>query len=578
MSTHIQLLGNPRLQVGKERALNGHKPWGLLAYLLLEPGPISRREIAGLLCGEADDPAAAFRWALFQIRKSLSPALEIEDKDGALMVHRESDVVVDAERLLMGTLDVDEILAITDGELLAGHNFPSAPMFESWLSMQRSRVASAFADSSRWAATALINRDPDSAMRLVRRALVADPFNDGVHELAVAVHIARGDRGEASRYIEHVSALYRKELGVPPPATLSRPLERPVAPTGSPLVSLDIGARTLFETSEARFTAGDYEGAVSMARRAAAHAAASGDGQLEARALVRLARVLIHSVRGCDREAVGLLGRASELSIRLGDDKIASDTEREIGYVALLEARYGTAEASFGRAIAAAHRTGDEARRIRASVYRAICFSDRCDYRSAEQTLRGAVESLSTEASQKGLLSYTLATLARVYLRTQRFKEASETSREAVGEGRAAGAISILPWAMVWGAEADLKLGKSDEARTSYEEALALGVEIDDPCWEALALRGLALLDRQEGREDFAQKRLQDGVIRCRRLPDTYKWAEALLLTELAELGGADPEDVAAARAFAHQGPMPDLMSRLERKTASQTRSQTANP
>lgn len=576
MSTHIQLLGNPRIHVGEERALNGHKPWGLLAYLLLEAGPIPRREIAGLLCGEADDPAAAFRWALFQIRKALSPSLEIEDKDGALMVRRGVDLVVDAERLLTGSIEVDEILAITSGELLAGHNFPSAPMFESWLSMQRSRAASAFADASRWAATVLMTRDPDAAMRLVHRALGADPFNDGLHELAVAVHIARGDRGEASRYIEHVNALYRKELGVPPPDTLRRPLQRPVAPAGSPLVSLDIGARTLFETSEARFTAGDYEGAVSMARRAAAHAAASGDGQLEARALVTLARVLIHSVRGRDREALGLLGRASELSVKLGDDKIASDTEREIGYVALLEARYGTAEASFGRAIAAAHRAGDEAGRLRASVYRAVCFSDRCNYRFAEQTLREAVESLSTEASQKGLLSYTLATLARVFLRTQRFKEASETSREAVGEGHSAGAISILPWAMVWGAEADLKLGKSDKARTSYEEAFALGDEIGDPCWEALAVRGLALLDRQEGRDDVAQERLRDGLIRCRRLPDTYKWAEALLLTELAELGGADLEDVAAARALAKQGPMPDLMSRLERKTTSQTRSQTA--
>ncbi|MPZ67961.1 MAG: hypothetical protein GEU71_00330 [Actinobacteria bacterium] len=578
MSVHIQLLGKPRLQVGNDHALNGRKPWGLLAYLLLEPDPISRRETAGLLCGEADDPAAAFRWALFQIRKSLSPALEIEDRDGVLVISRQTGMIVDAERLLTGSLDVAEILAISDSELLAGHDFPSAPMFESWLSMQRSRVASAFVDSSRWAATALIASDPDSALRLVRRALTVDPFSDEIHELAVAVHIARGDRGEAARYIEHVDALYRKELGVPPPGTISRPLERPVEPTGSPLVSLDIGARTLLETSEARFTAGDYEGAVSVARRAAAHAAESGDGQLEARALVALARVLIHSVRGHDREAVGLLGRASELGIRLGDDKIASDTEREIGYVALLEARYGTAEASFGRAIAAARRTGDEAGRIRAEVYRALCFSDRCDHTSAEEKLREAVEDLSTDPSQKGLLSYALATLARVYLQTQRFKEASETSREAVGQGRSAGAISALPWAMVWGAEADLRLGRADKARSSYEEAFALGVEIGDPCWEALALRGLALLDHQDGRKDAARERLRDGLLRCRRLPDTYKWAETLLLAELADLGGADPDDWAAALVLARKGPMPALISRLERKAMSQTRSQTAHP
>lgn len=576
MPTHIHLLGIPRIEGGEERALKGRKPWGLLAYLLLEAGPVPRREMAGLLFGEADDPGAACRWALFQIRKALSPTLEIEDKDGALMIRRQADLVVDAERLVTGSIEIDEILAIASSDLLTGHSFPSAPMFESWLSMQRSRVTSAFADASRWAATALMTSDPDAAMRLIHRALGTDPFDDGLHELAVAVHVARGDRAEASRYIEHVHALYRQELGVPPPDTLRRPLERPVAPPGSPLVSLDIGARTLLEGAEARFSSGDYQGAVSMARRAAAQAAASGDGQLEARALVTLARILIHSVRGGDREALGLLGRASELGVKLGDDLIVSDTEREIGYVALLEARYGAAEASFGRAIAAADRAGDKAGRLRASVYRAICFSDRCDYRSAEQSLRDVVESLSIEPSQRDLLSYTLATLARVLLRTERFREASEIGREAVDEARSAGAMSLLPWAMVWRAEADLKLGRTDEARTSYEEAFALGDEIGDPCWEALAMRGLALLDHQEGREDVAQERLRDGVIRCRRLPDTYKWAEALLQTDLAELGGADLEDLAAARAIAKQGPMPDLMRRLERKPTSQTRSQTA--
>jgi hypothetical protein len=51
-----------------------------------------------------------------------------------------------------------------------------------------------------------------------------------------------------------------------------------------------------------------------MARRAAMSAAGSGDLVLESRTLVTLGGILVHSLRGRDREALGLLRRAQQLA------------------------------------------------------------------------------------------------------------------------------------------------------------------------------------------------------------------------------------------------------------------------
>ena len=66
--------------------------------------------------------------------------------------------------------------------------------------------------------------------------------------------------------------------------------------------------------------------------------------------------------------------------------------------------------------------------------------------------------------------------------------------------------------------------------------------EIGDPCWEALALRGLALDARRPRRTDRARDLLAEAVASCRRLPDVYKWAEVAVLGDLLELDPAGRE------------------------------------
>src|SRR5713101_3789959 len=145
MALRVRLLGRPGLEHdGESRRLEGHKPWALLTYLLLEPRAPTRRELADLLWSETDDPLGSLRWSLSQVRKAVNPPAEIGERDGRIKI---------------------------DAELLEGMSFGEAPSFDTWLQVQRARVASSAADALRWAATLLSHRDPDRALALAERAL-----------------------------------------------------------------------------------------------------------------------------------------------------------------------------------------------------------------------------------------------------------------------------------------------------------------------------------------------------------------------------------------------------------------------
>src|SRR5882762_7866631 len=71
----IQLLGPPAIKRDGEpvRTLRGRKAWALLCYLLLAERPPSRRHLAELLFGDAEDPLGALRWTLGELRRALRP-------------------------------------------------------------------------------------------------------------------------------------------------------------------------------------------------------------------------------------------------------------------------------------------------------------------------------------------------------------------------------------------------------------------------------------------------------------------------------------------------------------------------
>jgi tetratricopeptide (TPR) repeat protein len=511
MDGRVVLLGRPRIDAGDRPVqLAGRKPWGLLAYLCLEP-PATRQELAALLFSAADDPLAALRWSLLQVRRALTGLAEVPEVHGRLSIASAAGVEVDVARVLSGDVTVDQAKRLPSGELLAGLAFDDEPGFDSWLLLQRSRVSAAVEEGAglgrvhpgphraRRRAGAHRPRDPRRPVqRLAARARGRDPPGPGGPP---------GRRGVGPARERPV----RQGAGRAGAGDNSAPAGPPRPAADPPPIRLDTAARALLEGAQARFDAGDYQGGLEMARRAASSAAGSGDVVLQARSLVTLGGILVHSLRGRDREALGLLRRAQQLATTVHHPELVADAERELGYVAFLEARYGAAEEALQRSIASAQQVGDTARAARAG-----------------------------------------AELAR-----------------------AGGAAALVPWAIVWGAEAALELGDEAAAETAYAEAYTLGCEISDPCWEALALRGLALVARRNQRTDQAKDLLAEAVTCCRRLSDVYKWAEALVLTDLLELDPDDDAELARALRLATTGPMPDLFQRLQHRSVLQTRVQT---
>jgi DNA-binding SARP family transcriptional activator len=576
--TSIRLLGPPRIEVdGGVRVLPGWKPWGLLAYLVLADRPPTRSELAELLWPTADDPAAALRWALHQARRALGDAVAIVGRDGRLAFDAAA-ASIDVLELLEGDLDPEQVEDLVRGDLLEGTHFADSPSFDLWLGMERARIGSATRSTLRWAATLSLADDADRALRLVERLLTSDPFDDAAHELAIEIQVARGDRRAARAHLDRVARLYRVELGTDPPARLHRPLER-VEPDGeNPLVDRRTSARATLTLARARLTTGDYDAAIASSRRASTDAAVVGDAILEAESLLVLAEGLIHGRRGSDREAVGLLDRALRLAMGAEAFDLAADIERESGYVSFLAGDYGAAEVALHRSLALAERSGDAGRMGRALTILAACRSDEAALDEAEGLLGRAIGNLEANGDRRWL-AYARSYLARVHLARGRSVDAAATAQEAIEGARESGWHALVPFPLTFRGEAALMAGDPAGARTIFGEALTMAQAMDDPCWEALSLRGLARIETAEGRAEEGRDLLGHALDSCRRYPDTYRWAEIVILTELVEAErGSDPEHREAARRLAGAAGLTGLVERIDVASARQTRGQTPRP
>ncbi len=125
--------------------------------------------------------------------------------------------------------------------------------------------------------------------------------------------------------------------------------------------------------------------------------------------------------------------------------------------------------------------------------------------------------------------------------------------------------------------ESLLETGQTRAASSTFDEAYALAREIGDPCWLTVSLRGMALVAQRDGDPTRAAGLLEEGLRRYREQPESYSWAEAIVLTDLVGLQlGGDERHLDDATRIVTRGPMPDLAARLATATAPQTRRQTA--
>lgn len=531
MATELHLLGLPRVtqRDGERVAVRGHKAWGLLAYLALRPAPASRSQLAGLLFGDADDPLAALRWNLSELRRALGEGALRGDP---LVLPRETLAVVDLDVLARGGWEAGLSLPGLGSELLEGQHFDGCAAFQVWLEGQRRHAQALTSALLREAALArLAAGAAGEAVELARRLVTLDPLDENAHVLLVRCLGVAGDGIGAARQAAACRKLLQAELGVAPGPALNEALGTATAmPTRAALPGRG-AVLALLEAGEAALRAGALDAGLQCLRRAVADAETLNDPLLRKRARVCLGGALVHSARGRDDEGAAAL---HESLCIVCEPAAAVDAAacRELGYVEFLAGRYERALAWLVRAEPLAAAVPAELARI--ATVRGAVLSDQACYGPALVQLHRAAD-LARQAGESQQSLYADSMIGRVLLLTGELEAAAPLLERTVREARQSW-TAFVPWPESLAAELDLLRGNVDRAAEQFERAFALGCQLGDPCWEGLAGRGLARVASARGQTARARELLLDALRRCTRVSDAYLWGRVYTLDALCAL------------------------------------------
>lgn len=538
----VHLLGPPRVERGGQPvpAPRGHKAWGLLAYLVRSDAPVSRKHLAGLLFEDAEDPLAALRWNLSELRRLLGHA-ELRGELIALPLTPAS--YVDLRAVLSGSWAQALCVPGLDRELLEGMNFSGSPAFEVWLAAERRHLQAAAEAVLREAALARMAAGAMAeAAGLAGRLVRHNPLDENYQALLVRSLAASGDGVGAARQAAACRELFQRELGVQPGAALDAALRTATAtPTARPATGR-AAALAQLEAGEAAIGAGALDAGLQCLRRAIVEADATGDAALRARARVALGGALVHAARGRDEEGATALHEALEVG-RDASPALAAAACRELGYVEFLRGRYERTLAWLQRAAPLAG--GDRAEQARIATVHGSALSDTAHYAPAIALLREA-EALGAAAGDPRQRAYALSMLGRALLLHGELDAAADALDRSVALAQP-GWTAFVPWPQSLRAEVDLLRGDVEGAANRFEHAFALGCQIGDPCWEGIAGRGLGRVAMARGEPRRAAEILVDALARCVRLPDAYLWGKGYALDALCGVAVAEAMPQASA-------------------------------
>jgi DNA-binding SARP family transcriptional activator len=520
----IRLLGRPVIEYGGEpgRQPRGRKAWALLGYLLLAERPPSRRRLAELFFADAEDPLGALRWTLAELRRVIGvPDLLTGDP---VVTTLDDSVTVDVLTLSASSTAPESLLTF-GGELLESVELESCPEFDSWLLVERRRVAGVIEARLRQNAIALLAAgQAKAAIPFAAKAVEINPFEQGNHELLIRSLATSGDRVGAVRQIAGCADLFRRELGIDVSASLRQAAEVS-AQTGPPLRGRAAAVSQL-QAGRAAIVAGAADAGLQCLRQAAALAVECRDKTLEARALAALGGALVHAIRGHDEEGAIVLHEALTVAAEAGERATSVLAMRELGFIEVQAGRRRTADEWLTKAQALAETDAECAAIL---GVRGMNSSDRADYPAAFEQL-GESADLAARCGDHRQQAWSLSLVGRAHLLRSEYSQAATNLARSLDLVRQERWIAFLPWPQALVAELDLYAGKLDLSADGFEQAWALGCQLNDPCWEGMAGRGLALLHAGRGDYPGATEWLDLALARASREPDRYQWVHAQVL------------------------------------------------
>lgn len=513
----VQLLGRPRV-VGGAGAQPARKSFALLAYLVLGARR-SRRELSALLFPDADDPLAALRWALADLRRALGGSVTLAGDPVRVEVDG-----LDVDVLTVHGAEWGEVLALPGlaSTLLEGFDAGAAPEFELWLTAERQRLAGVAAAVLHEAALASSARGRHAeAVEHAREVTRLTPYDENAHALLLRCLVVAGRPAEARDQLRVSTRVIEAELGVPPSPQLARVVEPPER--GEPAAASSPAAvRGLLEAAEAALAAGAVAEGLRGVEQAVAGARRVGDRGLVIEGLAAHGSALVHAARGSDEEGAAVLHEALALSDGGAvPGWVRSRIERELGYVEFLRGHNRRALRWLSRAEAHAE---DDASRCWVDVFTGASLADLGEAEAASTRLQSAL-SRAERAGDLRAAGYARAFVGRAHLLAGDLALAARDLDRSLDEMRRAGWTTAIPWSLALRAETARRERDLELAAGLAEHAFAMACQIGDPCWECLGARVLGLLESDRGHPDRAVAVLDEARARARRLPDTYAWA-----------------------------------------------------
>lgn len=533
MSIRIQLLGRPTIEDasgGEVYRFRSRKTWALLTYLFLNERPPTRAQLTALLYANADDPLRTLRWGLTEIRRALGDHGSVEGDPVVLSLAAGS--LVDVKALAGSWRDAARLPSL-GAELLDGMTIQGVPAFESWLlSEQRHVEAMSEAVLHEAALGSLAENKIVIAIGYAVRAAMINPLDENHHALLIRLYRLAGDNAAADRQFATCANLLDLELGLEPGAATYAALKE-TRDRGEPLADRSSVA-AIVEAGTAAVGAGAIDAGMHSLRTAVRLADGLGADPLRISSRQVLAGALIHAGRGFDEEGLAALFIVVDIATTV-DDRLASAQARaELGYVDFLRARYDRSVRWLTEAIEFAD--GSPSIAAKATTYVGALESDRANYQRALELLTRAMH-LARTAGEPRRESFALSMLGRVNLLRGELGVAAEQLDTSIEIAERDHWLAVLPWPQSLRGEVQLELDDPIGAAELLQQAFARACQLNDPCWEGLAARGLARVAEASGDPEHAFALLSDARQSCNRFADPYVWLDAYILDAQCRLG-----------------------------------------
>ncbi|WP_155993028.1 AfsR/SARP family transcriptional regulator [Nocardioides sp. URHA0020] len=223
-----------RLLDGFELSIDG-EPWDLppsaerlVAFLALQPRPVVRTHIAGILWGERSDEraSACLRSAIWRANSGHTAPV-IDASRSRIVLH--GNVTVDAREAVLAAHQQLSGGTPVEPEVFTGELLPG--WYDDWVLVERERMRQLCLEGMEQMAQSLLEAGQASlAIEAALAVVAAEPLRESAHRILVDAHTVAGNRAEALRQFGRCKSLLADELGLQPGVALADAAGRAYGP------------------------------------------------------------------------------------------------------------------------------------------------------------------------------------------------------------------------------------------------------------------------------------------------------------------------------------------------------------